>query len=57
MLEERMRPIQSLLQSAIEKVAAENSYDYVLDFGEQYNNSISIVNYAFDDQSYIRRTR
>ena len=34
MLEERMRPIQSLLQSAIEKVAAENSYDYVLDFSQ-----------------------
>ena len=34
MLEERMRPIQSLLQNAIEKVAAENSYDYVLDFSQ-----------------------
>ena len=36
MLEERMRPIQSLLQSAIEKVAAENSYDYVLDFSQGF---------------------
>ena len=36
MLQERMAPINSLMQSAIEKVAAENSYDYVLDFSQGF---------------------
>ena len=36
MLQERMAPINLLMQSAIEKVAAENSYDYVLDFSQGF---------------------
>ena len=36
MLQERMAPINALMQSAIEKVAAENSYDYVLDFSQGF---------------------
>ena len=36
MLQERMAPINSLMQSAIEKIAAENSYDYVLDFSQGF---------------------
>ena len=36
MLQERMAPINVLMQSAIEKVAAENSYDYVLDFSQGF---------------------
>ena len=36
MHEERMAPINALVQSAIEKVAAENSYDYVLDFSQGF---------------------
>ena len=36
MLQERMAPINTLMQSAIEKVAAENSYDYVLDFSQGF---------------------
>ena len=36
MLQERMAPINSLMQSAIEKVAAENLYDYVLDFSQGF---------------------
>ena len=34
MLEERMAPINTLIQSAIDKVAAENSYDYILDVSQ-----------------------
>ena len=36
MLQERMAPINLLMQSAIEKIAAENSYDYVLDFSQGF---------------------
>jgi len=36
MLQERMSPINLLMQSAIEKIAAENSYDYVLDFSQGF---------------------
>ena len=36
MLQERMAPINVLMQSAIDKVAAENSYDYVLDFSQGF---------------------
>ena len=36
MLQERMAPINALMQSAIEKVAAENSYDYILDFSQGF---------------------
>ena len=34
MLQERMAPINALMQSAIDKVAAENSYDYILDVSQ-----------------------
>ena len=36
LLQERMAPINVLMKSAIEKVAAENSYDYVLDFSQGF---------------------
>ncbi len=36
MLQERMAPINALMQSAIDKIAAENSYDYVLDFSQGF---------------------
>jgi len=36
MLQERMAPINALMQSAIDKVAAENLYDYVLDFSQGF---------------------
>tara|TARA_Y100001970_G_scaffold193849_1_gene235629 strand:- start:10005 stop:10535 length:531 start_codon:yes stop_codon:yes gene_type:complete len=36
MLQERMAPINALMQSAIDKVAAENSYDYILDFSQGF---------------------
>ena len=34
MLQQRMAPINSLIQSAIDKVAAEKAYDYVLDVSQ-----------------------
>ena len=34
MLEEKMEPVDLLVRSAIDKVAAENSYDYVLDISQ-----------------------
>ena len=34
MLEEKMAPINTLIQSAIDRVAAESSYDYVLDVSQ-----------------------
>ena len=34
MLQQRMAPINELIQSAINKVAAENAYDYVLDVSQ-----------------------
>ena len=36
MLQDRMAPINALMQSAIDKVAAENSYDYILDFSQGF---------------------
>ena len=34
MLQQRMAPINNLIQGAIDKVAAENAYDYVLDISQ-----------------------
>ena len=34
MLEEKMEPVDLLVRAAIDKVAAENSYDYVLDISQ-----------------------
>ncbi len=36
MLQDRMAPVNALMQSAIDKVAAENSYDYILDFSQGF---------------------